>query len=44
MAKPVTQITLGIDVAKDQLVWHCWNTDRCDVLDNEPASITAWLK
>jgi transposase len=44
MAKPVTQITLGIDVAKDHLVWHCWNTDQCDVLDNEPASITAWLK
>lgn len=44
MAKPVTQITLGIDVAKDHLVCHCWNTDRCEVLDNQPAAITAWLK
>ena len=44
MAKPVTQITLGIDVAKDHLVWHCWHTDQCEVLDNEPAAITAWLK
>jgi len=44
MAKPVTQITLGIDVAKDHLVCHCWNTDQYQVLDNEPASITAWLK
>lgn len=44
MAKLVTQITLGIDVAKDQLVCHCWNTHHCHVLDNEPASITAWLK
>jgi hypothetical protein len=38
MAKPVTQITLGIDVAKDHLVWHCWHTGQCEVLDNEPAA------
>ena len=44
MAKLVNQITLGIDVAKDHLVCHCWNTDQCEVLDNQPAAITAWLK
>jgi transposase len=44
MAKPVTPITLGIDVAKDHLVCHCWHTDQCQVLDNQPAAIKAWLK
>lgn len=44
MAKPVTSITLGIDVAKDHLVCHCWQSNQSQVLANEPAAITTWLK
>lgn len=45
MAKPVTQITLGIDVAKDQLVARNWSEpDAVIDLDNEPKAIRAWLR
>lgn len=45
MAKPVTQITLGIDVAKDQLVARNWSEpDAVIDRDNEPKAIRAWLR
>ena len=45
MAKPVTQITLGIDVAKDQLVARDWADPEVLVtLDNEPKAIGRWLR
>lgn len=43
MAKPVTQITLGIDVAKDELVIADWTTGQQTMLINEPAIIQSWL-
>lgn len=45
MAKPVTQITLGIDVAKDELVARNWaDPDILVTLKNEPKAICAWLR
>lgn len=44
MAKPVTQITLGVDVAKDQLVIHHWQNDQHITLENDPTVIRQWLK
>ena len=44
MAKPVTKITLGIDVAKDQLVVHNWQTEETTTLANNRCDIKAWLK
>lgn len=45
MAKPVSQITLGIDVAKDQLQVCDWSDpDRRITLDNHPKAIRAWLR
>lgn len=44
MAKLVTPITLGIDVAKDQHVIHCWNTHQKWPIDNQRAAIRCWLK
>lgn len=44
MAKPVTQITLGIDVAKDELVIADWDTGDVTTLDNQPARIRQWLE
>ena len=44
MAKPVTQITLGVDVAKDQLVIHHWQDDQHTTLENDPVIIRQWLK
>jgi len=44
MAKPVTQITLGADVAKDQLVIHHWQSDQRLKLDNHPTAIRQWLQ
>jgi transposase len=44
MAKPVTQITLGVDVAKDQLVIHHWQIDQQITLENDPAAIRQWLQ
>lgn len=44
MAKPVTQITLGIDVSKDELVIHHWQNDRCQTINNQASAIRKWLK
>lgn len=45
MAKPVIQITLGIDVAKDQLVARNWAAPEALItLDNHPRAIRAWLR
>ena len=44
MAKPVTQITLGVDVAMDQLVIHHWQNDQHITLENDPTVIRQWLK
>lgn len=43
MAKAVTEITLGIDVSKDELVICDWQTEQLTRLRNEPAEIKAWL-
>lgn len=44
MAKLTTHFTLGIDVAKDQLVVHHWQNDQQTILENHPAAIRKWLK
>lgn len=44
MAKPVTQITFGIDVSKDLLVIHHWQDDHTFTLDNQVSSLRRWLK
>lgn len=44
MAKLVTQITLGIDVAKDHLVIHHWENDQTLTIDNHPDAIRPWMK
>lgn len=45
MAKPVTQITLGIDVSKDQLVARNWaDPDTVMTLNNDPKTIRTWLR
>lgn len=43
MAKPVSQITLGIDVAKDELVIADWDTGETITLANQPSEIRDWL-
>jgi transposase len=43
VAKPVDKITLGIDVAKDQLVIFQWDSKELITLTNQPAAIEAWL-
>lgn len=43
MAKPVSQITLGIDVAKDELVIADWDTGEITTLINQPSEIRDWL-
>jgi transposase len=43
MAKPVSQITLGIDVAKDELVIADWDTAAVTTIINEPLEIRRWL-
>lgn len=43
MAKPVSQITLGIDVAKDELVIADWDTGEVTTLINQPTPIRRWL-
>lgn len=44
MAKPVTQITLGIDVSKDELAARNWSDpDALTTLNNDPKAIRAWL-
>jgi len=44
VAKPVEKITLGIDVAKDQLVICQWGCEQLLTLVNQPAAIQAWLE
>lgn len=43
MAKAVSEITLGIDVSKEELVICDWDTERLTRLLNETAEIKAWL-
>lgn len=43
MAKPVTPITLGIDVAQDQLVICHWNSQQITSISNHPEDIKTWL-
>lgn len=43
MAMPVSEITLGIDVSKDELVICVWESGEITRLDNDPATIKAWL-
>jgi transposase len=44
VAKPVTKITLGIDVAKDQHVIYNWQSNQTISLANKRSDIKAWLK
>lgn len=44
MAKAVSQITLGVDVSKQQLVIHCWENEETITIDNNAGSIAAWFK
>jgi len=44
VAKPVTKITLGIDVAKDKHDIHNWQTGKLTTLANERSVIKAWLR
>lgn len=43
MAMLVSQITLGIDVSKDELVLCDWDTQNITRLDNDKSTIGAWL-
>lgn len=43
MAKLVSEITLGIDVSKDELVICDWNTEQITRLANDSADIKAWV-
>jgi transposase len=44
VAKLVKKITLGIDVAKDQLVIYNWQAEETTKLPNQRSDIKAWLK
>ena len=44
MSKLVSQITLGIDVSKDELVICDWHTDAISTLENQASAIKAWLQ
>jgi transposase len=44
VAKQVTEITLGIDVSKAELVICDWDTGEIIKLENEEGTIKAWLK
>ena len=44
MSKLVKQITLGIDVSKDELVICDWDTEELTVLENQDNTIKSWLK
>lgn len=44
MAKPVSQIILGIDVAKDELVIAHWGTGTILAVPNNTKAIHAWLE
>ena len=43
MAKAVSEITLGVDVSKDELVICDWDTQQLTRLANQPDQIKAWL-
>lgn len=44
MAKLVSEITLGIDVSKDELVICDWDTEHITRLANDSTEIKAWLR
>ena len=44
MSKLVSQITLGIDVSKDELVICDWDTEEITTLENKDSTIKGWLK
>lgn len=44
MAKLVSEITLGIDVSKDELVICNWDTNELTTLANQDSTIKTWLK
>lgn len=44
MAKAVSEITLGIDVAKHELLVHCWEDGHTVTLGNDPRAIRHWLQ
>jgi transposase len=44
VSKLVTEITLGIDVSKDELVICDWDTEAISTLENQAGAINAWLK
>lgn len=44
MAKQLEEITLGVDVSKDELVVYNWNSETLSRLANQPATIKKWLK
>ena len=43
MAKPTSLITLGIDVSKDELVIHVFDTEQSTSIPNQPATVRDWL-
>ena len=44
MAKRVSKITLGVDVAKDECVVCDWHTDKILTLTNQKDCLKAWLQ
>jgi transposase len=44
VAKLVSKITLGVDVAKDQLVIYIWHTHQCIIVPNQRTAIEDWLR
>lgn len=44
MSKLVSQITLGIDVSKHELVVCDWDTEQISTLENQASVIKCWLK
>jgi transposase len=44
VAKRVCEITLGVDVSKDELVIYVWESGERLTLPNQPKAIKAWLK
>jgi transposase len=44
VSKLVSQITLGIDVSKEELVICGWDTEEISTLENQASAIKAWLK
>lgn len=44
MANPTMKITLGVDVAKDQVVVYNWQTKQTVMLANKRRELQAWLR